>query len=133
MSSAVDAVFGWRMHRAVGLRITATAARAAPGVTVVGTIGAGTLRIGTPCRVIWVTEPGVDAGRAGFGYGTLPGHPMRGEESFVLDQDADGQVWLTIESFSQPARWFARLAGPAVPMMQALFARRCAAVLRRLA
>lgn len=132
MTSAADAVLGWRMHRAVGMRIAASAARAAPGVTVVGAIGVGPFRIITPCRVIWATELGADATRAGFAYGTLPGHPERGEESFVLDQAGNGQIWLTIESFSQPARWFARAAGPAGPALQSLFARRCAAALRRL-
>lgn len=131
MTGAADAIFCWRMHRAVGMRIAASAARAAPGVTVVGAIGAGALRIVTPCRVIWAAGPGT--GATGFAYGTLPGHPMRGEESFLLDTDGDGQVWLTIESFSLPALWFARAAGPAAPVLQALFARRCAAALRRLA
>jgi uncharacterized protein (UPF0548 family) len=133
MTGAADAIFRWRMHRAVGMRIAASAARAAPGVTVVGAIGVGALRIVTPCRIVWAAEPGAGAGATGFAYGTLPGHPMRGEESFLLDQDGDGQVWLTIESFSLPARWFTRAAGPAAPVLQALFARRCAAVLRRLA
>ena len=129
---AADAVLGWRMHRAAGMRVAATASRAAPGVTMVGSIGVGPLRMVAPCRIVWAAEPGDDGSRAGFGYGTLPGHPERGEEAFVVEQTSDGRVWLTVEAFSQPASWLARAGGPVVPLFQSLWARRCAASLRRL-
>ncbi|WP_410050073.1 DUF1990 family protein [Actinomadura sp. CNU-125] len=73
-----------------------------------------------------------DERRAGFGYGTLPGHAMAGEESFVVDIDGTGAVWLTITSFSRPTTAVARLAGPFAPVFQRLYARTCGIVLRGL-
>jgi len=62
--------------------------------------------------------------RKGFAYGTLPGHPERGEESFVVERRPDESVWLTIRSFSRPAnRWF-WAAYPLLRMMQAIFTER---------
>jgi uncharacterized protein (UPF0548 family) len=128
--AAGAAVLTWRMHRAVGLRIEATAERAAPGVTVVSGLGVGPVRLSAPCEVVWAVD---DDRRAGFGYGTLPGHPERGEEAFLVERDDDGGVWLTVTAFSRPARWYSRAAGPLVVAFQHAYARRCGAVLRRLA
>ena len=133
MSRAADAVLTFGMHRAAGMRVAASAPRAAPGVTLVGSVGAGPLRMVAPCRVVWAVEPGPGVTRAGFGYGTLPGHPERGEEAFTVSWEAGGQVWFTVQAFSQAACWYSRLGGPVVPVLQSLWAARCAASLRRLA
>jgi uncharacterized protein (UPF0548 family) len=129
MGTAAEAILTWRLHRSAGVRVRASAPRAAPGVAVTCAIGVGPLRMSAPCEVVWVLA---DDDRAGFGYGTLPGHPARGEESFVVVRDADGKVWFEVTSFSLPARWFMRLAGPAAPLMQRLYARRLGQVLARL-
>jgi uncharacterized protein (UPF0548 family) len=83
-----------------------------------------------PCLVVWTLAEGA---RAGFGYGTTAGHPFSGEESFVTALDDAGDVWFAVAAFSRPARWFTRAAGPIAPLFQQAYARRCAAVLRRLA
>lgn len=127
MPAAVEALFTWRMHRGTGLRVVATADRVSPGVRVTTSLGLGRLRIQVPCQVVWVAT---DPERAGFGYGTLAGHPFQGEESFVVSRDAAGAVWFTLTSFSRPARWFARAGGPLTAVAQHVFARRCAASLR---
>jgi uncharacterized protein (UPF0548 family) len=126
---AARAVLTFRMHRATGVRVDASAESAAPGVEVVSRLGVGPLRITAPCRVVWVVS---EPDRMGFGYGTLPGHPARGEESFVVHRNASGDVWLTITSFSRPARWFMAAAGPLAPMLQATYARLLGRTLRRL-
>jgi uncharacterized protein (UPF0548 family) len=133
-AAAGEAVLTWRMHRAVGVGVTPTADRAAPGVDVRILLG---LRLGgvplgvtAPCRVVWTAE---EPTRLGFGYGSLPGHPECGEEAFLVELAPDGQVWFTVTAFSRPARWFTRAAGPLIPPFQHLYARRCAHVLRRLA
>lgn len=124
-AAAGEAVLTWRMHRAVGVRPRPDADRAAPGVRVVVRLG-----VRAPCAVVWA----VDGPReAGFGYGTLPGHPERGEEGFLVELDPAGAVWFTMTAFSRPARWYTRAAGPLVPLFQRLYALRCARVLRRLA
>ncbi len=51
--------------------------------------------------------------RRGLAYGTLPGHPERGEEAFVIEQHGDGAVTFAITAFSTPATPLAKAAGPA--------------------
>ncbi|GAA2392954.1 hypothetical protein GCM10010420_17090 [Streptomyces glaucosporus] len=127
--AAADAVLTWRMHRGMGVEITADRPRADPGVRVVVGLGAGRLRLRAPCRVVW-SEHGER--RAGFGYGTLPGHPECGEEAFVVTRAEDGAVWLEVRAFSRPELWWARAAGPLVPLFQRLYAWWCGVTLRRL-
>jgi uncharacterized protein (UPF0548 family) len=128
LAQAADAVLSWRMHRAAGIRIPATAERAAPGVEVTGLARIGPVVIRTPSRVVWSVE---EPDRAGFAYGTRAGHPFRGEESFLVERTGDGRIRFTVTAFSVPARWFARLAGPITPMIQRWYAYRCARALRR--
>ncbi len=125
---AAEAVLTFAMHRASGERVESSTPRAAVGTTVVSYAGLGPLRLRVPCRVVWVEE---SADRAGFAYGTLPGHLARGEESFVLTRDASGGVWFTVTAFSVPGRWFMTAAGPFGPLLQAAYARVRAAALRR--
>jgi uncharacterized protein (UPF0548 family) len=125
---AAEAVLTFAMHRA-GEQVAASAPRAAPGVAVTTRIGLGPLRLIAPCRVVWA-EDGPD--RAGFGYGTLAGHPARGEESFVVTREAGDEVWFTVTAFSVPARWYMAAAGPIAPLIQAYYARHRARALRRL-
>jgi uncharacterized protein (UPF0548 family) len=49
----------------------------------------------------------------GFAYGTLPGHPERGEEAFALELHDDGAVTFTITAFSRPASLLAKAGGSA--------------------
>lgn len=128
LAAAGECVRGWGMHRGAGITITADAPRADVGVTVVAGIGVGLLRLAAPCRVLWTVD---EPGRRGFGYGTLPGHPELGEEAFVVDLDAAGDVWFTLVAFSRPARWYTRLAGPAGRLAQRLAADAYARAVRR--
>jgi uncharacterized protein (UPF0548 family) len=90
--------------------VAASPATAGPGTVVLLGLGAGVIRIVAPCRVIYaVHEPY----RRGFAYGTLPGHPERGEEAFIIEQHHDGTVTFTITAFCAPATLLARAAGPA--------------------
>ncbi|MEV4738443.1 MULTISPECIES: DUF1990 family protein [unclassified Microbacterium] len=59
-----------------------------------------------PVRVVW-------ADGHGFGYETMPGHPLYGEESFVLDHGV-----FTARSISMPATPGWRLLAPALRLMQ---------------
>jgi uncharacterized protein (UPF0548 family) len=123
--TAADAILTFAMHRATGARIRSSADRAAPGVRL--TVGLGPLTV--PCEVVWA-EDGDEL--AGFGYGTLPGHQARGEESFTVSRDAQGRVWFRVTAFSLPARWPMRLGGPAAVFAQRLYAHRCGRALRQL-
>ncbi|MFE4450110.1 DUF1990 family protein [Streptomyces sp. NPDC056796] len=126
--AAGAAVTEWRMHRAAGARVNASAARAATGVGVEVSAGIGRLRVTAPCEIVWTAY---ESGRTGFAYGTRDRHPETGEESFVVELADDGTVWFTVLAFSRPASWYARLAGPLVPLAQHWYARRLGKVLRR--
>jgi uncharacterized protein (UPF0548 family) len=126
---AGDAVLTFRMHRATGARVTADADRAAPGVRVRVGAGLGPPALSVPCEVVWAAD---DDRRAGFGYGTLPGHQARGEESFVVERDEHGRVWFTVTAFSVPARLPMRLGGPVARLAQHGYARICGRALKRL-
>ncbi|MGW4499932.1 DUF1990 family protein [Micromonospora sp. NPDC004336] len=123
------AVLGWRLHRAAGIRMDTEADRAAPGVRVVSRLGVGPVRLAAPCEVVWAVD---DDRRAGFGYGTLTGHPASGEEAFVVSRDDAGRVWFEVVAFSRPAGWTMRAAGPAGRAFQHAYAWWLGRTLRRL-
>ncbi|MBX3100059.1 MAG: DUF1990 domain-containing protein [Salinibacterium sp.] len=79
-----------------------------------------------PVRVVYVID---DADRCGFGYGTLEGHPLQGEESFMIEHRADDSVWIVVRSFSRPStRWW-KVLGPGVRIAQLILTRRYLAAL----
>jgi uncharacterized protein (UPF0548 family) len=106
----------WRIHQRAGLEVHASGDVTDGAVVVVG-IGRGRLSIPAPCRVVYVVR---EQDRIGFAYGTLPGHPVSGEESFVLNRAADGSVTFTITAFSRPATLLARASGPVGRVVQRL-------------
>jgi uncharacterized protein (UPF0548 family) len=63
------------------------------------------------CAVPWGSVPAPRCSR-GFAYGTLPGHPERGEEAFLVRRHHGAAVTFTITAFSRPASALARAAGP---------------------
>ncbi|MFB8071332.1 DUF1990 family protein [Streptomyces californicus] len=130
LAAAGAAITEWRMHRASGAGVEASARRAEPGGDVRVSLGLGPLRFTAPCEVVWTAYG--EEGRTGFAYGTLAGHPERGEECFVVELADDGTVWFTVLAFSRPAAWYTRLAGPLVPQVQRWYARRLGRTLRRL-
>ncbi|GAB3388720.1 DUF1990 domain-containing protein [Humibacter soli] len=81
----------------------------ANGMTAVLRVPFGPLHVHAPVRVVYVIE---EKHRVGFGYGTMHGHPLCGEESFVVEQRDDDSVWLTMRSFSRVASGFRAVAGP---------------------
>ena len=106
-------ILGWELQRRAGLRVRADSPVAVPGARVVSGFGAGPFRLNAPCEVVWVREPAPEGApqSAGFGYGTLPGHPARGEESFEVEINGCGEVFLRIQAFSKPANWFYAAGG----------------------
>nr|WP_281255516.1 DUF1990 domain-containing protein [Arthrobacter rhombi] len=124
-----DGILDWDLHRGAGLTVPKDTPRATPGVRVVSGMGIGPLRVPAPCRVLWSSEPDSattpDAGerRAGFGYGTLKGHPVAGEESFTAVLDREGTVWFEVLAYSRPANWLMRAATPVTQRTQELVTR----------
>jgi uncharacterized protein (UPF0548 family) len=106
---AVTGLKTWKAHRLPGMRVFPEDQVIRTGATVVLTLGTPVASIAAPCRIVGVLDGQT---RWGFAYGTLPGHPEQGEESFAVSMSADGTVHFEIEAFSKPADPFFRLSGP---------------------
>jgi uncharacterized protein (UPF0548 family) len=110
------ALLSWQMHRRAGLDLISTDRTAVVGARVLLRIGFGPLALSAPCQVVYTVR---DDHRHGFAYGTLTGHPVSGEESFVVSLGAQTNlVSFTIRAFSRPATILARLGGPVTPLVQ---------------
>lgn len=81
----------------------------------------GPLRIWEPVQVVAVID---EPARKGFAYGTLSGHPLAGEEAFIVERKADGSVWFSLRSASRPSPGPWRLAHPALRLAQTWYRRR---------
>jgi uncharacterized protein (UPF0548 family) len=79
------------------------------------TAALGPFKLHEPVRVVAVVD---EPARCGFAYGTLEGHPVSGEEAFVVHRDAEGAVWLTLRSLTRPGHGRWRLAFPVVLVAQ---------------
>jgi uncharacterized protein (UPF0548 family) len=99
----------WRAHVDSGVVVFPADAAIEPDTNVVLGMRVGPLYAIAACRIVYVCD---EVDRFGFAYGTLPEHPESGEEAFIVDQDAAGQVSFTITAFSRPASALTRLAGP---------------------
>ncbi|MGY1813771.1 DUF1990 family protein [Blastococcus sp. SYSU D00820] len=126
--AAAAAVFGWAAQRSCGLRVRADGPATREGTVVVLTAGLFPLGYDIPCRVVWAQAEGDERG---FAYGTLPGHPESGEESFVVRLTPDGDVLFTLRVFYRLASPAARLVAPASRVLQAVASRRYLSAIRR--
>ncbi|MDQ0822924.1 uncharacterized protein (UPF0548 family) [Arthrobacter sp. V4I6] len=106
-------ILTWRLQKGAGLRVRAESEVVVPGTRVVSGFGIGPFRINAPCEVVWVHRPlpGDGPQSAGFGYGTLPGHPVRGEEAFEVEIDGKGRVTIAITAFGAPSNWYYAAGG----------------------
>ncbi len=87
-----------------------------------------------PCRVLYEIDETVAEGkmkRFGFGYGTLLDHVERGEERFLVEQDAAGNVWYDLSSFSRPRHPLVRLCYPLARRIQLRFGRDSMVAMRK--
>lgn len=74
-----------------------------------------------PIRVVQLIE---DQRRRGFVVGTMRGHPLSGEESFVIEQTEDGAVWINYRVFWRPGGAGWRLVRPLLALLQRRYAAR---------
>jgi uncharacterized protein (UPF0548 family) len=113
-------VMAWGVKTRSGFRVRANGAmRAGDDATLL--LGWGRLSVREPVRVVYLVD---EPRRCGFAYGTLPGHPLRGEELFLLERRDDDSVWLVIRAFSRPARPLWWVLSPALRLLQVVFTRR---------
>ncbi|MHA7263107.1 DUF1990 family protein [Arthrobacter sp. TMN-37] len=135
-----EGILTWQLHRYAGLRVDTGAARAVPGVEVSTALGLGPLRLPAPSTVLWSREVLRDASgrpvpgqRAGFGYGTRKGHPVRGEEGFYAELSPEGKLIFRVSAYSVPASALYRLGAPALRQVQRYVTARYVRAARRLA
>jgi uncharacterized protein (UPF0548 family) len=111
---AAIALDAWEVHRGAGLVVVPAAAPAA-GETVAVVLPVRGATVVCPCRIVYVTD---EPDRSGFAYGTLPGHPERGEEAFHVQRSGD-RVRFEIVAFSRPAHPLARIGASVARRVQA--------------
>jgi uncharacterized protein (UPF0548 family) len=126
---AGTALLSWQMHRRAGISLIATDRTAVVGARVLLRVGIGRLAVTAPCQVVYTVR---DPHRLGFAYGTLTGHPVSGEESFVVHLGDDERVTFTVRAFSRPATVLARLGGPFTSLVQQFGTSRYLGALRTL-
>ena len=123
---AVRGLREWAPQLALGARVHPAGAPIETGTTVLIVLRAGPVEVVAPDRIVaCVDEPG----RFGFAYGTLPGHPERGEESFLVCLEADGSVTATVTVVAGPGSRLARAGGPILGILQRAAIRRYLAAL----
>ena len=110
---AAEGLRRWVAHTSAGLRVEPHGAPM-EGATVAVAAPLGPMTAVAVCRVVAVVD---ESDRFGFAYGTLPGHPESGEETFLVER-SDSGVTFTIVVFSRPAEVIARLGGPLTRAIQ---------------
>lgn len=121
LEACAEVLLGWGVQTGVGIGVHASSRRVSAGVVADLRLGVGPLALVAPIRVVEVVD---ELARKGFAYGTLPGHPEIGEESFVLTLRPDGTVLFTITATSRPGSLAARLGGPVTRGVQSWMAGR---------
>jgi uncharacterized protein (UPF0548 family) len=109
-----DAIERWQVQLGAGMTVY-PAEPVRPGLTFALALPLPAGWVTAAGRVVYVTS---EPGRRGFAYGTLPGHPERGEEAFHLVR-RDSRTLLEIVAFSRPAHPLARLGTPVARALQA--------------
>lgn len=125
---AADELLHWQVKIRSGFDIDASTPRVEAGQEPTIFVRLGPFRLPEPARVIDVFE---SANRCGFTYGTKPGHPVTGEESFILVHNSDGRVFLVLRSVSRAGLGLWRLGEPFVRIAQIIYRRRYSRALRR--
>lgn len=122
---ATGEVLQWGVKTRSGFDVTPSAAVAVGDMLVIVARPMG-LPIREPVEVVAVVR---SSHRAGFAYRTLSGHPVSGEEAFVVTRSGDS-VSLTIRSLTRPSDRIAwRLAYPVLLLAQRVARRRYLAAL----
>lgn len=129
MERVTAALLRWDLHREAGMVVAASGPADEVGATIVNAAPMGPVALLAPCRVVALIA---GPRRRGFAYGTLPGHPLVGEEPFTVKVGDDGEVWVRIRSFSRPVG-LATLSPPVTRAGQRMINRRYLAAARRLA
>ena len=128
---AESALRSWVMFQQGWLRLESNGRPPDVGTAVAIVVRVGPVWWANACRVVYVVDDTGPTRRVGFANGTLPGHAECGEEVFVVEMDAAGDVWYDLRAYSRPRHWLARLGYPFTRAMQRRFAAGSAARMKR--
>jgi uncharacterized protein (UPF0548 family) len=105
----------WGAQTGAGVCIFPDGATVQTDATVLFVLRTLGLWVIAPCRVVYVVD---ETSRFSFGYGTLPGHPEKGEVAMTVRHEDTGSVVARIESFSRTVDPLARTVSPATRVVQ---------------
>ena len=91
-------VLRWKVKTRSGFTVP-DAQAVSPGTRLTITARLFGIAVREPVQVVSVVAT---ASRVGFSYRTLPGHPVAGEEAFIVHREGD-DVFLTIRSLTRPS------------------------------
>lgn len=111
------ALHSWQTHQSRWLKLSPETEPPHEGQSVLVLLCGAGLCLAFGCRIVRVLD---DARHFGFAYGSLPGHPERGEELFLVEWHGDERVTFTQRAVSGPAHWVYRLGRPAGELMRFL-------------
>ena len=114
-AAAREAIVTFLTHRLPYLFVHPANTRATVGTNVLVCARIGPLWTINPCRIVYVID---EPDRAGYAYGTLPGHSEHGEETFTVERTPDGVVAETI-AYARPQDLLARAGKPIAHRVQA--------------
>ncbi len=114
-ASARAALQSWVPQRAIGAQIVPADQAVELGATVLLVVPRGPVFFIAVDRVVAVID---ERRKYAFAYGTLPGHPERGEESFSVDWLDDDSVRVAIRVQAESSTVVGRLAGPVTRWLQ---------------
>jgi uncharacterized protein (UPF0548 family) len=99
-----DALKFWQAHRFVGATLAPDKPEIVVGTDVIVALRVGLVSVVVPCRIVSVAD---EESRYGFAYGTLPGHPERGEEAFHVVRSTDDVTLRSWPSLVPLTHWLA--------------------------
>jgi len=105
-----EGMLDWRIHKLAGLRVRSSGK---PGVGISFHAALGFFWV--PCEILWLRD---ENSVYGYGFGTLAGHPLSGEEAFEVRLRPDRIVSFSVRAFSRRASWYASLGGPLIAALQ---------------
>lgn len=114
-AKAREALLCFATHRLSYLFVHPAGARVAKDRDVVVCARIGPLWSINPCRIVAVED---SQRRIRYAYGTLPGHSESGEESFTVEEIADGRVRAETIAVARPLDPLARLGRPIAHLVQ---------------
>lgn len=96
---AADELLRWGIKRRSGFHVNPSTV-VTEGADYTITARLALFDVHEPVRVITVVD---EPHRCGFAYGTVHGHPVSGEEAFIVHRNNSGTVFLTMRSLTRPA------------------------------